>query len=100
MQRFFHAPHSCTPMFGKTIEGAQFSQDAQFMFRERNAPFEIAQRFESAVFSFSLDLFAMFLAQSVYDAKSETHRVIVDNRAMAIGLQHTNRQNFYTVPLR
>src|SRR2546421_2210383 len=87
-------------MFGKTIERAQFSQGTQFVLCERNTSFEIVQRFEPDIFSFSLDFFSVFLAQSVYDAKSETNRIVVENRAMPIGLLHANRQNFYTVSLR
>jgi hypothetical protein len=66
-------------MFGKTIQGAELSECSQFVFRERDTPFEIVQRLESAMFSFSLDLFAMFLAQSVYDAKSQPHCVVINN---------------------
>ena len=73
VQRFFHAPHRSAAMFGKTIERAQFSQGAQFVLCERHMPFQIVQRFKSSILSFSPhELFGVFLAQSVYDAKSET----------------------------
>ena len=42
----------------------------------------------------------MFLAQSVYDAESETHRVVIDDRAMPIGLRDANWFDVYTVSLR
>src|SRR3954469_3453241 len=100
MQCLFHTPHRSAAMFSETIEPAQFSQSAQFAFRERDAPFEIVQRLEAEMFSFSLDFFAVFLAQPVYDAKSQTHRIVIDDCAAPIGLLDTNRQNFYTVPLR
>src|SRR5262245_61697446 len=70
------------------------------MFRKRDASFEIIQRLESAMFSFSLDLFAMFLAQSIYDTQPKSECVIVDNRATPLGLRDANRFDLEAVPLR
>src|SRR4030095_6580449 len=86
-------------MFSKTIEPAKFSQCSQFIFREQDAPFEILQRLEWAGLPLPNELFSVFLAQSVYHAKSETHRVVIDDCALPIGLQHANRFDVYTVPL-
>jgi hypothetical protein len=66
-------------MFDKTIQGPEFSQCSQFVFRQWDTPFEIVQRLESAIFSLSLDLFGVCLAQSVYDAKSQPHCVVINN---------------------
>ena len=79
---------------------APSSASAQFTFCERHAPFEIVQRLEWPTLPLFKELFSVFLTQSVYDAKSETHRVVIDDCAMPIGLQHANRFHVYTVPLR
>src|SRR6266853_5443842 len=100
MARLFHLPHRSAAMFGETIERTQFSQGAQFVLCERHMPLQIVQRFKGSILPLPHELFSVFLTQSVYDAKSETHRVVVDNGAMPIGLQHANRFDVYTVPLR
>ena len=83
MQRFFHAPHRSATMFGKTIERAQFGQGAQFVLCERHMPLQIVQRFEWPMLPLFKELFSVFLAQSAYDAKSETHRVDNPHRRFA-----------------
>ena len=66
----------------------------------RNMPLQIVQRFKGSILPSPHELFSVFLAQSVYDAKSETHRVVIDDSAVPIGLQYANRFHVYTVPLR
>ena len=70
MQRFFYAPHCCTPMFTETIEGAKFSQGAQFVLCERHTPFQIVEGFKRFMLPLANELFSVLLAQSVYDTKS------------------------------
>src|SRR5438034_4294297 len=100
MQCLLDLPHRSAAMFGKTIERAQFSQGAQFVLWERHMPLQIVQRFKGSILPLPHKLFSVFLAQSVYDTKSETHRVVIDNCATPIGLQYANRFDVYTVPLR
>src|SRR5215475_14897200 len=97
MQSFFHAPHRGAAMFGKTIERAEFRQCSQFVLCERHTPLQIVQRLKGLILSLLHQLFSALLAQSVYDAKSETHRVVIDDCAMPIGLQYANRFDVYTV---
>src|SRR4029077_7239155 len=83
VQRLFHAPHRCTAMFDKTVESAQFSQGAQFVLCERHMPLQIVQRLEWPTLPLFKELFNVFLAQSVYDAKSETNSFADPHRRFA-----------------
>ena len=60
-------------MFGKAIQGAEFRQGAQFVFRKRHTPFEIVQRLKCSILALPDELFSVFLTQSVYDTKSKTN---------------------------
>src|SRR5262249_22715212 len=87
-------------MFGEAIERAEFSQYTQFVFRKRHTPFEIVQRFKCSILSLPDEISGAFLAQSVYDAKSQAHCVVIDNSATPIRLRDADRFNLQTVPLR
>jgi hypothetical protein len=77
-------PHCRAAMVDETIQGAEFRQDPQFVFCKRHAPFEIVQRLKCSMLALPDQLFGVFLAQSVYDTKSEPHRIVIDNRAAPI----------------
>src|SRR5690349_1232074 len=100
MHRFFHAPHRSAAMFGKTIERTEFSQGAQFVLCERHTALKIVQRFKGAISALPNEVFSVFLTQPINNTKSETHRVVINDCAMPIGLQCANRFDVYSVPLR
>jgi hypothetical protein len=97
--RLFDAPHRRAPMLSKTIERSEFGQCAQFVFRKRHPPLEIVHRLELSIFALPHEFFGVFLPQSVRDAKSQTHCVVIDNCAAPIGLQNANRFDLQPVSL-
>ena len=95
-ERLFHLPHRCAAMFGETIKRAEFGQGRAIrLCASGTRRLKSSSDSNGSILPLPDELFGVFLAQSVYDAKSEPHRVVIDNRATPIGLRHANRLNLY-----
>src|SRR2546421_5306776 len=99
MHRVLSFPHRRAPMFRETIQGTELSERSQFFCGNQNAPLEIIERLELSAsgqtrrgesLSFALDLFAVLLAQSVYDTKPEPKCIVIQDRAEPVRPLHAN----------
>src|SRR6266480_2796478 len=86
-------------MIRETIERTEFRKRSQFFFRKRNAPFEVFERPKLSILPRALDLFGMFLAQSVHHTKSKSKSIVVDHGAAEIGFRDADRLDLQSMPL-